>query len=74
MSKHELGLRLIAIGKLVKVVTLVTIGIVALAAAGDDPGLLDMAERLGLNPGGRNVRWVLGARFRSASCPAAQGR
>ena len=61
MSKHELGLRLIAIGKLLKAVTLVTIGVGALALAGHGPtrGLTDLASALGIDPGSRHVQWAV---------------
>lgn len=59
-KKHELGLRLIAIGKLLKAVILVTIGIAALAVAGHEPtrGMIDLGTALGFHPGSRHLQWA----------------
>ena len=60
-SKHELGLRLIAIGKLLKAVTLVSIGVGALALAGHGPtrGLTELVSAIGIHPGSRHLHWVV---------------
>jgi uncharacterized membrane protein (DUF2068 family) len=56
-GKGEIGLKVIAVGKLIKVVALVSVGIAALVAAHRDPPalLVDAANALGVDPDGRHM-------------------
>jgi uncharacterized membrane protein (DUF2068 family) len=60
-GQPDVGLKIIAIGKLIKVIALVSVGIAALAAAhGNPPALLvDAANALGVDPNGRHMHRVV---------------
>lgn len=56
-GRSELGLKIIAVGKLIKVVTLLAVGIAALVVVGKDPPqvLIDVANSFGVDPGSRHL-------------------